>query len=256
MNMYKRIKQRIKNIIRYDDKIRIQWKKTSSQGELFKHYPFKNYKPYHKRIYETIEENVRLTGEKGNLPLWDGYDHLNDYRPHEGKQRNVYQVRSSATICKFYTELVSKIKPETIIEIGGAFGVSGMYWLAGIKMNNAGFLYSFEPNKIWSSIANQNLASIDHRFNLVNATFEEQCQNILNNVKCFQVAFIDAIHTSKFVFNQYELLKNYARSGTVILLDDINFSRDMQVCWESISKKDEVLSSFQINNRVGVIELR
>ncbi len=255
MTLLNKIKSSIKDIINYDDYIRIQWIKKSKDSSLFHLYPDKTYKPNHLKIYDQIEENVKSTGEMGNLPLWEGYDQLKNYKINDKKQRNVYQVRSAATICKFYTELVTKIKPRTIVEIGGAFGVSGMYWLAGIKINNLGILYSFEPNQIWAAIAKNNLISIDQRFELINATFEGKYKTVFDDNDSFNLAFIDAIHTSEFVYTQYEILREYAEKGAIILFDDIHFSENMKQCWQEIANKKEVKSSFQVSNRVGVIEL-
>ena len=44
-------------------------------------------------------------------------------------------------------------RPEIIVEFGSGFGVSGMYFAAGLEDNQSGHLYSFEINDEWADVA-------------------------------------------------------------------------------------------------------
>ncbi|MFW5701076.1 MAG: O-methyltransferase, partial [Cyclobacteriaceae bacterium] len=219
-------------------------------------YPRKIWKPTYLNIFDTIEARVKSTAEKGNLPLWQGYQQLENYKNSNETSRNVYQVRSSATICKFYTDLVRNRRPETVLEIGTAFGISGMYWLAGLDQNSTGKLLTFEPNEIWAEIAEENLKQISSRFYLFNQTFEEGITQITSFKNKIDIAFIDAIHTSEFVLKQFELIQELAKEGALIIFDDINFSEDMKICWNAIAKSENSTASLEISNRVGIIEFK
>jgi predicted O-methyltransferase YrrM len=43
--------------------------------------------------------------------------------------------------------LATALKPRLVVEVGTAFGVSGMYWLLGLR--GSGRLVTFDPNNVW-----------------------------------------------------------------------------------------------------------
>ena len=55
-----------------------------------------------------------------------------------------------------YSYLVQKRKPRIIVEFETAFGVSGMYFPAGINANNEGKLLTFGPNDVLAKLAKSN----------------------------------------------------------------------------------------------------
>jgi predicted O-methyltransferase YrrM len=154
-----------------------------------------------------------------------------------------------------FANLVKKRKPSVIVEFGTAFGVSGMYWIAGLEANNYGELLTFEPNKVWAEIARKNLSAIGSRFQLVIGTFEENIDLYLGHDRRIDIAFIDAIHTSEFVIPQFKLVIDRLAPNGIILLDDINFSSDMASCWDRIALDSRVKASAALSNRVGIVEL-
>ena len=136
-----------------------------------------------------------------------------------------------------------------------AFGVSGMYWLSGLEGNNFGELLSFDPNEVWAEIAKKNLSGISNRFQLVNGTFEDNIDAYLGSDRQIDMAFIDAIHTSEFVFSQFEIVVARLAPNGIVLLDDIYFSEDMKYAWKTMALSDRVKASAAIE-RVGIVELK
>lgn len=130
-----------------------------------------------------------------------------------------------------------------------------MYWLAGLEQNGGGHLYTFEPNGNWAEIADQNLKAVSNKYTLTLETFESSASRVLGEQKA-DMAFVDAIHTSEFVYAQYEVLRRHMARKSVILFDDINFSDDMRSCWQDIAKRPEIAASATIGQRIGMIELR
>jgi predicted O-methyltransferase YrrM len=206
--------------------------------------------------FERIERCAADTERLGIQPLWEGYRDVFDYpRRHESAQRTSDQVRSSALAGRFFAWLTARREPNVIVEFGTAFGVSGMYWLAGLERNQRGRLLTFEPNEIWAKIADRNLASISDRYHLTIGTFEESIENALRSGEEVDIAFVDAIHTSEFVFRQFQILVPRMRTGGLILFDDINFSSEMAQCWMSLASHPQVRASASIDGHVGIVEL-
>jgi predicted O-methyltransferase YrrM len=203
----------------------------------------------------TIEAIARSTQRLGRQPLWEGYRSLASYAWSRTDGRTSDEVRSPLAFGRLYAWLAAHRRPAAIVEFGTAFGISGMYWLAGLKRAGAGELLTFEPNAIWAEIARRNLARISPRFTLTLGTFEENAAAALAG-KTVEMAFVDAIHTGAFVHRQFALLRRHLAPGAVVLFDDVNFSDDMRACWTDIAHQDELAASASIGNRVGIVELR
>ena len=215
--------------------------------------------PYflHRTLFDKIEEIAARAEERGALPIWEGYSTVEKYpaSTRQGATRSSNQVRTGPKIGQFFTWLVLAIKPSAIVEFGTAFGVSGMYWLAGLKLNEKGHLFTFEPNTAWAKIARGNLSKISDRFTLTEGTFEENLAVLADQGASINLAFIDAIHTSEFVYTQLDLVLKHAAPGAVIVLDDIDFSTDMRSCWDAISHDERFAAAAELNG-IGVIELK
>lgn len=207
------------------------------------------------RLNRVIERQARLSQGEGERPIWSGYEAVSNYPRSTVGARTSDQVRTDGRSGAFYVWLVSRRRPSTIVEFGTAFGVSGMYWLAGLQQLGEGHLFTFEPNADWAAIAKRNLDAISSSYTLSSGTFEELAGPALGN-RQVDLAFVDAIHTSEFVYAQFEVLKRHMAPAGIILFDDINFSEDMQACWLDIANRAEVVASAAIGERVGMIELR
>lgn len=179
-------------------------------------------------------------------PLWEGYGEL-------GGLREPQAVATSAAVGSLYSWLTQLRQPRTIVEFGTAFGASGMYFLAGLERNRSGRLYTFEPNAIWRDLAQRNLARVGRRFESVAGTFEDNL-DVLGDLP-IDLALIDAIHRSEFVDAQLELIAARLAPDGLVLLDDINFSADMEACWARVAAARRVAASCAIGARLGVLEL-
>jgi len=155
-----------------------------------------------------IEKRALASHELGPRPLWSGYRSVADYPTATTGTRTANQVRSDATMGRLFAWLVMQRRPEVVVEFGTAFGVSGMYWLAGIEASGIGTHFTFEPNVNWAAIADRNLAGVSSHYRLTVGTFEENVESVLGGRRV-DIAFVDAIHTGAFVRDQYSILRRH-----------------------------------------------
>jgi predicted O-methyltransferase YrrM len=204
-----------------------------------------------------IEERLSNTERHGALPLWEGYDKIENYPKAAGPdaKRSSIEVGTNPAIGRFFVALVLRRKPSVVVEFGTAFGASGMYWLAGLDKNGFGHLYTFDPNATWARIAHENLASVSDRFTGIVGTFEDNYSVIDQSKSCIDICLIDAIHTTDFVLSQLSIVLQNSRSQTLIVLDDIKFSDDMWACWKRVSGQDRFSAAIEFGG-VGVVEVR
>lgn len=203
---------------------------------------------------EHIERRYEISESKGALPLWEGYRTLEGYPRDTVGTRSTSEVSTPTNYGSFYVGLIAQFKPKTIVEFGGAFGVSGMYFLTGVNRAKSGHLYSFEPNAAWAKIAQDNLNSISPSHTLQVGTFEENVDRVVKDK--INLAFVDAIHTAEFVNRQVDILMPRMADYGVMIFDDINFSEDMQSCWQAISQSNLAVASATVGRRQGIIQIR
>ena len=232
--------------------IAIQWIKTDENSWLAQQLTKAVVKPQKSLYSDKIESLALETDRVGPQPLWSGYG-SNNLR---GPTRIPREVRTTRLMGNFYTNLVKKRTPQIVVEFGTAFGVSGMYFLAGLEANREGVLLTFEPNDIWAELAKKNLTQISSRFNLTMGTFEENIERCLGTDETIDIAFIDAIHTREFVIPQLNIVVERSSPKALIILDDINFSQSMKDCWAEVSTDRRFSASMVLGNRVGLLELK
>jgi predicted O-methyltransferase YrrM len=252
--MIGRIKQIINPYVRKHIKAKmpIHWVKKDHNSRLFQIFVDNHIVPTVNPFSARIEKLAYLTNQRGAQPLWEGYKDNNI----AGPTRMPDGVRTAPAMGNLYTYLVQALQPKTIVEFGTAFGVSGMYFLAGIESNNKGMLLTFDPNDVWATLAKDNLSQISDRFKLTIGTFEENIENVLPQGETIDLAFIDAIHTKEFVVSQLDIVVSRSSHKAIIILDDINFSDNMRECWQQVSRDSRFTSSVAIGDRVGVLELK
>jgi predicted O-methyltransferase YrrM len=196
-----------------------------------------------------IEEVAKTTNTLGAQKLADQYGEL-------GGVRMPDDVRVTSECGDLYSWLVQQRKPKTVVEFGSAFGVSGMYFAAGLAAAQAGHLYSFEINHEWADIAERNIRSISDRLTLTRGAFEDYVDTVVPGE--IDLAFVDGIHTYDFVMRQFDLLRRRVPSGGMIAFDDIDFTRPgarMREAWEEIAASPIVAAAVEVNARVGLVEL-
>ena len=232
--------------------IPISWVKKDKSSWLSTNFIYPYYFASVSKYSKDIEFIAAQTNKLGEQSLWKGYGE-NDFSKRATRMPN--NVRTSGSLGNLYTHIVVVKKPEIIVEFGTAFGVSGMFFLAGIEQNQKGKLLTFEPNLAWSKIAERNLSRISNRFQLTNDCFESSIDLVLEKKQVLDIAFIDAIHTREFVIPQLDICLSRSKSGTlIIIMDDINFSQNMSECWNEVSHDSRFSSSLSFGKRVGVLD--
>jgi predicted O-methyltransferase YrrM len=173
-----------------------------------------------------------------------------------GGTRTPGVVRSSSECGDFYAWLIQQRAPDTVVEFGSAFGVSGMYFAAGLEAAQCGHLYSFEINHEWAEIAERNIRSISARVTLTREVFEDQFAAVVPGT--VDLALVDGIHTREFVMRQFDVLRPRMTRGGLIIFDDINFEKPnarMAEAWHEIVGTPDVVGAVELGGRVGVVEL-
>jgi predicted O-methyltransferase YrrM len=254
--MLKKLKQFFNKTI-YKNSLNINFVKLSRSSWLCKNLSGGYFKPFASPEAKQIKRIIKETGKKGRLRLYEGYKNYKiEGMNYENATRNVFEVSTEEKVGDFFYWLVLNKRPSIIVEIGTAFGVSGMYLLSGLKKIKKGQLFTFEVNKEWANIAIKNLESIGSQFSLTIGKFEENFDNIFLPKDNIDIAFIDGVHVGEVVHKQIAILRQNMHDESLIILDDINFSSEMKSYWKGLAIDSKVKASVEIGGRIGIIELR
>lgn len=235
--------------------LKIEWFRKNSDSYIASKFEAGTIIPPRYPNANNVERLAVKADRAGRMPLWEGYKGVYQGAKAQDNTRSANQVSTDYLIGSLFASIVIDQKPSIIVEFGTAFGVSGMYWLLGLEQNHFGKLLTFEPNDIWAKVAHYNLSEISNRFELIEGTFEDNIELCLRDGEQIDMAFIDAIHTSEFVFPQFEIVVSRTKPKGLILFDDINFTDDMKQCWEKIAYDNRVKASASIAGHTGIVEL-
>ncbi|WP_144186529.1 O-methyltransferase [Elioraea rosea] len=237
----------------------VGWVRRDDASWLAAHFQGTTFRPPAPPQSALIERIAAETEALGQQALWEGYAeaYLRDAAlPWAGKAmtRSSEQVRSQPRMGRVFAWLAATRRPRVIVEVGTAFGISGMYWVAGLEQAGAGEVVTFDPNETWHAIAKGNIARISPRATAVPRTMEDAISETLGG-RPVDLCFIDAIHTSEFVRAQLDLILPRLAPGALVLLDDITFSDDMAACWRALAEDKRFRASLALDDRVGLLEL-
>lgn len=196
-----------------------------------------------------IEAVAEATNRLGPQRLADEYGEA-------GGERTPAVVRSSSRSGDLYAWLVQQRRPSTIVEFGSAFGVSGMYFSAGLEAVGAGHLYSFEINEEWATVAERNIRSVSTRVTLTRGAFEDRVADVLTAP--IDLAFVDGIHQYDFVIRQFAILEPRLSPGALVLFDDIDFKKPgarMADAWRELAARPTIAAAVAVDRRLGIIEV-
>ena len=145
-------------------------------------------------------------------------------------------LRHSATTKKrseLLYRLVSYTKAKSVLELGTNLGVGTQ----AMALNSQASITSIEgcPNLFGFSKAHlssyANVTLINGHFNTVLSGFKD---------KSWDLVFMDGHHNKAATLNYFEALLPQLHNNSILILDDINWSRGMQEAWAAIKVHPQV----------------
>ena len=124
--------------------------------------------------------------------------------------------------------LASRYKPDTIIELGTAFGISTMYLALG---NSASKITTVEGNQQLASIASENFRNYKlNNIQVRNLLFDDAVLTLQQELTDNSLVFIDGNHTYEATTRYYNIFSK----ASILVFDDIRWSDEMRLAWKKI----------------------
>jgi predicted O-methyltransferase YrrM len=163
-------------------------------------------------------------------------------------QRTVASIARSAAKSKKFAQLLFRIvkryQPKTILEIGTSLGISTSY-LSLAKPDST--IITMEGSNEVAAIAKNNFKSLGlQNVSLVKGNFDETLSSVISPLASVDLVFIDGNHRREPTERYFQQLLPKTNDNSILVFDDIHWSREMEQAWETITKNQSVRCSIDL----------
>ncbi len=199
--------------------------------------------------YETVErQKAQLLQDRSTITITD-LGAGSAIRPM--RERTIADIaRNSAKPPRYgrlLHRLIAHFQPQTMLELGTSLGISAMYQALG---NPTGHLTTFEGCPQTAAVAKHNLASAGvNNATIIEGNFDDTLLPWLNSIDRLDYAFIDGNHRKDPTLRYFEACLSRSHENTLMVFDDINWSKEMAEAWQNIQAHPQVtvtLDFFQL----------
>ena len=153
-------------------------------------------------------------------------------------KRVVKAIANSSLKPKKYAQLLYRMvqyyQPQNIVELGTSFGITTAYLAFG---NAAAAIYTCEGAPNIASIAQHNFKKLGlNNVQLLQGDFAKTLPSLLNKLPAIDFVFIDGNHRKVPTLQYFELLLTHAANTTILVFDDIHWSKEMEAAWAIIQQ--------------------
>ena len=143
--------------------------------------------------------------------------------------------------CRFLYRLANFHNPQHILEFGTSLGISTAYLSTGCVTTS---IDTVEGDPQIAELAKQTFDAVGcHNISLCSMTFQEYIDHYLSGKGLIDIVFLDGHHTSRALLQYYQLLKHQFHPNTILVVDDIYWSEDMNNGWQELIHYPEVTQS-------------
>jgi predicted O-methyltransferase YrrM len=122
-------------------------------------------------------------------------------------------------------DLCRRVKPETTLEIGLAYGFSTVFFLAAIRANGKGAHVAVDPGQsdLWKGIGVQRaqLVGMEHAFRFIPEKSVQALSGFARDGLTFDLIFVDGAHYFDAALVDFVLAADVCNPGGYIVLDDL-----------------------------------
>ena len=158
------------------------------------------------------------------------------------KQRSIQQIAGSSlkkpTYAKLLYRLVKYFQPQQILELGTSLGLTTSY-LAAAKKDAQ--VLTLEGSTAIASVAEKKFLQLQlNNIKIITGNFDDTLKPAISQLPTVNFAFIDGNHRKEPTLHYFQQLLQKSTDTTVIVFDDIHWSREMEEAWETIKQHPSV----------------
>ena len=163
-------------------------------------------------------------------------------RVNKQKQKTVAQLATSSIKPKKYSQLLFRLvkhyQPSTIIELGTSLGVTTSY-LA--EANPSATIITIEGSQAIHEIAKSNFKQLKlNNITALTGNFDAMLPSVINQSPLIDLAYVDGNHRYQPTIQYFHQLLSKVNNNTILVFDDIHWSREMEKAWKEIRSHTDV----------------
>ncbi|MFA6200265.1 MAG: class I SAM-dependent methyltransferase [Bacteroidales bacterium] len=137
--------------------------------------------------------------------------------------------------------LIREFQPQTSVELGTCLGISSAYQASAMLINKKGKLITMEGSPELVKISQKHLDSLGiSNVEIIEGRFQDNLLEVLEKNKPIDYVFIDGHHDEKATIEYYNTFLPYLSDETVLVFDDISWSKGMTNAWNTIIKDQQI----------------
>lgn len=154
------------------------------------------------------------------------------------KKRQVSELANTALKPKKYAQLlfrlVSHYRPQIILELGTSLGITTSYFSAA---NPSAQIETIEGSRAIAGVAAENFEKLKLK-NIQQAVgnFDAVLPGIIKKMPGIDLAYIDGNHRYQPTMSYFQLLLPAMHNDSILVFDDIHWSKEMEMAWEEIKQ--------------------
>lgn len=159
------------------------------------------------------------------------------------KQRVIKNIAASSLKPKKYAQLLFRMtkyyKAEHILELGTSFGTTGAYLASADEKVN---VITMEGSAQIAAAAEQTFEKLSLKnIHIIKGDFEKTLPGLIEKTKHnFDLIFLDGNHRKEPTLRYFRELLPVTGTDTIMIFDDIHWSREMEEAWAEIKNNDAV----------------
>lgn len=192
--------------------------------------------PYYASI-ETLRKALKKDQRKLNIVDLGAGSMINT-----DKEKRVSQLANNALkpprIAQLLARLAARFEPEVIVELGTCLGITTAYMASASPKSE---IITIEGCPETAGIARENFETLNLKnIELKVGNFDEQFPEILESRDTIDFLFIDGNHKKEATLDYFQRCLPKVHNDTVLIFDDIYWSRGMKEVWEQIKAHPKV----------------
>jgi len=146
---------------------------------------------------------------------------------------------------KWMFRLINLLKPDNILEIGTSLGLSALY-MQSAALNSK--LITLEGNPASARVAQKNFSIFPYAkdIKVEIGRFEETLLPALHKLGHADFVFMDGNHQKLPTLEYFRQIKPFLSENSVVILDDIYWSKGMAEAWELLKDDAQVTLSLDL----------
>jgi predicted O-methyltransferase YrrM len=144
----------------------------------------------------------------------------------------------SRKMAQLLYRVLSYYKPGTILELGTSVGLTTSYLAAADPSSKC---ITVEGSQAVALLAKRHFQVLGvHQVDLLTGSFEDNLDRAFDRAGSFGFVFIDGNHRLAPTLNYFERLRGKMEPFSILVLDDIHWSKEMEEAWTKIKNHPDV----------------